>query len=57
MPSRVKCLHALYAHEVVDSNPIGRLVRAEIEPLRCPAPCVEERDGAFVRPEGHPGYR
>jgi len=56
MPGRVKCLHALYAHEVADANPIGELVRTEIEPLRCPAPCVEERDGALGRVVGHPGF-
>jgi hypothetical protein len=40
MPDRVKCLHALYAHELVAGNPVGALVRAEIEPLP-PGPCVE----------------
>jgi hypothetical protein len=54
MPDRVKCLHALYAHELADTNPIGALVRAEVEPLGCPGPCVEERDGRVVRVSGHP---
>jgi hypothetical protein len=40
MPDRVKCLHALYAHELVTSNPVGALVRAEIEPLPA-GPCVD----------------
>lgn len=51
MPSRVKCLHALYAHELADENPIGAIVRDEI-PLACPGPCVS--DGARV--PGHPGF-
>jgi uncharacterized protein len=56
MPGRVKCLHALYAHEVADGNPIGAIVRKEIEPLGCPAPCVTERDGVFARVAGHPAF-
>lgn len=57
MPKRVKCLHALYAHELADSNPIGALVRAEIEPLDCPGACVVENDeGVFARVPGHPGF-
>jgi uncharacterized protein len=40
MPDRVKCLHALYAHELAAGNPVGALVRAEIEPLP-PGPCIE----------------
>lgn len=53
MPDRVKCLHALYAHEVADANPIGALVRHEIEPIDCPGPCVDEHG---ERVEGHPGF-
>lgn len=53
MPQRVKCLHALYAHELADGNPIGALVRERIEPLDCPGPCVV---GA-ARVPGHPGFR
>jgi uncharacterized protein len=57
MPGRVKCLHALYAHELADANPIGALVRAEIEPLGCPAPCVEpDGVGGVRRVAGHPGF-
>ena len=44
MPSRVKCLHALYAHERADANPIGGIVRQQIEPLDCPGPCAREAD-------------
>ena len=53
MPGRVKCLHALYAHEVADGNPIGAIVRAEIEPLGCPGPCV---DAENRRVAGHPAF-
>jgi hypothetical protein len=56
MPGRVKCLHALYAHEVADGNPIGAIVRGEIEPLRCPGPCVTEHEDAFERVAGHPAF-
>jgi uncharacterized protein len=56
MPGRVKCLHALYAHELADANPVGALVREEVEPLGCPGPCVEERDGVQQRVAGHPGF-
>ncbi|MFN2614207.1 MAG: DUF501 domain-containing protein [Actinomycetota bacterium] len=57
MPVRVKCLHALYAHEVADANPIGALVRDEIEPLGCPGDCVSEgSDGTVARVPGHPGF-
>jgi uncharacterized protein len=54
MPTRVKCLHALYAHEVADANPIGAIVRSTIEPLGCPGPCVTERDGVVARVKDHP---
>ena len=41
MPSRVKCLHALYAHHLATrDNPIGAWVAEQIEPLACPGPCV-----------------
>jgi uncharacterized protein len=51
MPDRVKCLHALVAHDAATGeNPIGAIVRAEIEPLDCPGPCVI--DGAAT--PGHP---
>ncbi|HEX9711979.1 MAG TPA: DUF501 domain-containing protein [Actinomycetota bacterium] len=57
MPERVKCLHALYAHEVADANPVGALVREQIDPDACPGPCVaEDADGAPARVAGHPGF-
>jgi hypothetical protein len=56
MPERIKCLHALYAHELADANPVGALVRATIEPLGCPAPCVGEREGKSARIAGHPAF-
>lgn len=46
MPSRVKCLHALYAHHLATrDNPIGGWVGEQIEPLACPAPCVPQSPG------------
>jgi len=57
MPTRVKCLHALYAHERADANPIGGMVRQRIEPLDCPGPCVHsEADGKLIATQGHPGF-
>lgn len=57
MPGRVKCLHALYAHELADANPIGAVVREKIEPLGCPGPCVETNaEGVMQRVAGHPGF-
>jgi uncharacterized protein len=42
MPGRVKCLHALYAHHLATGdNPIGAWVAEQIEPMACPAPCVQ----------------
>lgn len=64
MPGRVKCLHALYAHEVADGNPVGAIVRERIEPLNCPGPCVQPADPGDIsgpseglrRVPGHPGF-
>ena len=57
MPGRVKCLHALYAHELADANPIGALARDAVEPLGCPGPCVEASpSGGAARVAGHPGF-
>jgi uncharacterized protein len=57
MPGRVKCLHALYAHEKADANPVGALVGEEIEPLGCPGPCVAAGEGGTVsRVAGHPAF-
>jgi uncharacterized protein len=45
LPGRVKCLHALYAHEVATgADPVGRIVRRVVEPIDCPGPCVELSD-------------
>jgi len=53
LPGRVKCLHALYAHEVATgANPVGRIVRQVVEPIDCPGPCVDLADD---RPNGDPG--
>jgi hypothetical protein len=48
MPTRVKCLHALYAHHLAtQDNPVGAWVSEQIEPLTCPTPCVPQLpDGA-----------
>jgi|ERR687894_758379 hypothetical protein len=41
MPTRVKCLHALYAHYLATGdNPVGAWVGEQVEPMVCPAPCV-----------------
>jgi uncharacterized protein len=41
LPGRVKCLHALYAHEAATgADPVGRLVRRVVDPVDCPGPCV-----------------
>jgi len=58
MPGRVKCLHALYAHDLADSNPIGAVVRERIEPLGCPRPCVTPAPdaGGVQRVAGHPAF-
>ena len=58
MPDRVKCLHALYAHELgAGGNPVGSVVRDEIEPLDCPGQCVIMRDGSAEPAPGHPHMR
>jgi hypothetical protein len=58
MPARVKCLHALYAHGLADANPIGALVRDEIEPLDCSSPCVRsDPGGSTMRVSDHPGFQ
>lgn len=45
MPGRVKCLHALYGHHLATGdNPIGAWVADQVEPMPCPAPCVEVRE-------------
>lgn len=43
MPTRVKCLHALYAHHLATrDNPVGAWVAERVEPLSCPGPCVPD---------------
>ncbi len=52
LPGRVKCLHALYAHEAATgADPVGRIVRQVVEPIDCPGPCV---DLAGKLPSGDP---
>lgn len=50
MPGRVKCLHALYGHELATrDNPVGAWVGDRMEPMSCPHPCVDVdalREGA-----------
>jgi len=42
MPDRVKCLHSLYGHYLATGdNPIGQWAAEQIEPMACPAPCVQ----------------
>jgi hypothetical protein len=58
MPDRVKCLHALYAHEAATgANPVGALVRETIDPVDCPGPCVEVLDDTGSAVPGHPHMR
>ena len=41
MPTRVKCLHALYGHWLATGdNPVGEWVGEQIQPMACPGPCV-----------------
>ncbi|MGH8900087.1 MAG: DUF501 domain-containing protein [Egibacteraceae bacterium] len=50
MPARVKCLHALYAHHLATTdNPVGAWVGEQVEPLVCPAPCVDPGWGMSAR--------
>ena len=42
LPRRVKCRHALYAHEVATgADPVGRIIRQVVDPIDCPGPCVD----------------
>jgi hypothetical protein len=42
LPGRVKCLHALYAHQAaIGANPVGRIVSQAVDPIDCPGPCVD----------------
>jgi hypothetical protein len=41
LPGRVKCLHALYAHQAATgADPVGRIVSQAVDPIDCPGPCV-----------------
>jgi hypothetical protein len=42
LPGRVKCLHALYAHQAATgADPVGRIVGKAVDPVDCPGPCVD----------------
>lgn len=42
LPGRVKCLHALYAHQLATgADPVGRIVSQAVDPVDCPGPCVD----------------
>jgi len=46
LPGRVKCLHALYAHEAATgADPVGRIARRVVDPIDCPGPCVRLDEG------------
>jgi hypothetical protein len=47
MPSRVKCLHALVAHELATGgvNPFGREALDAVGPWWLAGPCVQEGAG------------
>lgn len=47
LPGRVKCLHALYAHEVATGvDAVGRIARRAVDPIDCDGPCVTLDDTA-----------
>jgi uncharacterized protein len=51
LPGRVKCLHALYAHQAATgANPIGRIVSQAVDPIDCPGPCVDPAPTSTHRP-------
>jgi hypothetical protein len=56
LPGRVKCLHALYAHQsATGANPVGRIVSQVVDPIDCPGPCVAPAPhppGAAPHPTG-----
>ncbi|MET0833929.1 MAG: DUF501 domain-containing protein, partial [Actinomycetota bacterium] len=67
LPGRVKCLHALYAHQAATgADPVGRIVSQAVDPIDCPGPCVDltpetdvrhRPDRAFGPPEGERSRR
>jgi uncharacterized protein len=55
LPGRVKCLHALYAHQAATgANPIGRIVGQAVDPIDCPGPCVDTAPQASRDPAPAP---
>jgi uncharacterized protein len=51
MPGRVKCLHSVYGHYLATGdNPAGAWVAEQVEPMRCPAPCVAVDTAGEARP-------
>jgi uncharacterized protein len=54
LPGRVKCLHALYAHQAATgTDPVGRIVSQVVDPIDCPGPCVNPHPaGADRHPPG-----
>jgi hypothetical protein len=51
LPGRVKCLHALYAHQVATgADPVGRIVSQAVDPVDCPGPCVDPAREPPVEP-------
>ena len=55
LPGRVKCLHALYAHQAATgADPVGRLVAQAVDPVDCLGPCVDAtaRDAVPAGPAG-----
>jgi uncharacterized protein len=50
LPGRVKCLHALYAHQAATgADPVGRIVSQAVDPIDCPGPCVDLTPETDVR--------
>jgi hypothetical protein len=55
LPGRVKCLHALYAHQsATGANPVGRIVSQVVDPIDCPGPCVNPHPAAADPAAAHP---
>jgi uncharacterized protein len=56
LPGRVKCLHALYAHQAATgANPVGRIVSQAVDPIDCPGPCVDPQPAPETAPGTAPG--
>ena len=55
LPGRVKCLHALYAHQAATgADPVGRIVSQVVDPIDCPGPCVTPPPAAAGRVAADP---